>query len=154
MLKESKARLENGRPTGRLWQHSKGRHDEDLDEDLGDREKWTGLSCILKVEFTVLAGGWDAEDKGRKVMENHWIFGLVNFVDRLSFAELVSLNQEEEASFENGVEEEKMMSSALVMLSLGWYIQVERPSKPLVTRIWHMRRAIGAGSSDRGVISM
>lgn len=53
--------------------------------------------------------------------------------------ELVPLTPEEGAGLGNGVEK-KMMSSALVMLSLGWNIQVESPSKPLVIRIWHTEK--------------
>lgn len=68
--------------------------------------------------MTVLAGGLDVEDEGKRdVMGNPWASGLVNFVDRLSFSELVPLTQEEGAGLGNGFKE-KMMSSALVMLSL------------------------------------
>lgn len=130
-----------------------GRHEEDLAEDHEDREKWIGLSYILEVELTVLASGLDAEDEGREVMENVWVSGSINFVDRLWFAKLVPWTQGEETGFGNRVEE-KMMSSALVLLSLEWHIQMERPSQSLAIKIWHMRKAIGAGGSDWRVINM
>lgn len=89
--------------------------------------------------MTVLAGGLDVEDEGKiEVVGNPWVSGLVSFVDRLSFAELVPLTQEEGAGLRNGFKE--MMSSALVMLSLGWNIQVEKPDRPLARRIWQTEK--------------
>ena len=78
-----------------------GTHEEDLAEDREDREKWTGFHCILEMELTVLADELDAEDEGIEVMENPWVSGLVNFVDRLSFATLVPLTRREGTGFRN-----------------------------------------------------
>lgn len=45
------------------------------------------------------------------------------------------------------------MSSALVILTLSWNIQVERSSKPFAVRPGMLRREIWAAGSDFGIIN-
>ena len=54
---------------------------------------------------------------------------------------------------ENGVRE-KMMSSALVILTLSWNIQVEKSSKPFAVRPGMLTREIWAAGLYLGIINM
>lgn len=81
-----------------------------------------------------------------EVMEDAWVYGLISFMDGLPFTELVPLTL-----WGNG-DGEKMMNSALVMLSFSWIRQVERSNKPRAISSGMLRREIWAGGSDLGVI--
>lgn len=97
----------------------------------------------------VLTGKLDVNDEGKtEVMEDPWVYGLISFMDGLPFTESVPLTL-----WGNGAGE-KMMNSALVMLSFSWISQVEKSNKPLAVSSGMLRREIWAGGSYLGVTGM
>lgn len=83
------------------------------------------MSYIVEVELIVPTGKLDVENEGKtEVMEVPWVSSSISFVDGMPFTKLVPLTQQEGAIWGKGIGE-KMMISALVMLSLSWNIQVE-----------------------------
>lgn len=72
-------------------------------------------------------------------MENPWVSGFIIFVDRWPFMEFIPLTQEKVAGTGTEVGE-KVISSALVRLSLSGNVQGERSGKPLAIRTWHIEK--------------